>query len=90
MDTAEFEVFRDAAALPYATRVYFTVGGTAKLKTDYTGINLKPSVNSQAFVAANDGERYSAGGQAAQRGGADWVCGYSCGQTDRRCADHAD
>ncbi|HEX3356984.1 MAG TPA: DNRLRE domain-containing protein [Tepidisphaeraceae bacterium] len=48
---ARFEVFRDAA-LPYATRVYFTVGGTAKLKTDYTGITLKPQVNSQAFAAA--------------------------------------
>jgi uncharacterized delta-60 repeat protein len=46
-----FEVFRDAA-LPFATRVYFTVGGTAKLGTDYTGITLKPQVNSQAFVAA--------------------------------------
>ncbi len=32
---ATFEVFRDAA-LPFATRVYFNVTGTAKLKTDYT------------------------------------------------------
>ena len=42
---ATFEVYRDAA-LPFATRVYFNVSGSAELNQDYTGITLKQLVNS--------------------------------------------